>query len=108
MEHALLPEDTGVLSVKAENKTDAEDIQTLQGALILRILILLQQGVVEKAHDIPGLDGNFHLVGQGFDFFLHEKVQEGVLRHQFRKMNLHRLRNLGVHVVNPNFRKIAG
>ena len=45
MEHALLAEDRCVLGVKAEDDTDAELVQEFQCLLILRIFVLLQEGI---------------------------------------------------------------
>ena len=61
VEHTLAAEDTGVLGVQAEHQPDAQSVQAFQRVLGLRGFVLLQQGIVEDAHDLARLQGDFHL-----------------------------------------------
>ena len=62
LEHAVTAENAGVLRVQAEHQPDAEGVEAFQGFGALWVLVLLQQGVVQHPHDLPGLEGDLHLL----------------------------------------------
>ena len=55
MEKVLFAEDPGVLGVEAEDDPDAELVQTFQCFRVIGILVLLQESIIENAHQLAGL-----------------------------------------------------
>ena len=62
VEFPVPAENTGVLGIETEHQPDAEHIQTFQAVGVGRVLVLGQNFVVERAHQLAGLEGNFHFL----------------------------------------------
>ena len=78
MEHALFAKDRGILCVKAEDDSDAELVQGFQCFLILRVFVLLQEGIIKLADELACLQGDLHLVRDLLDLFVYEEVEHMV------------------------------
>ena len=48
MKHGLLPEYSGILCIETEHNPDTQLVQTFQGFRIIRILILLMEGMFQQ------------------------------------------------------------
>ena len=75
-------EQAAVLRVQAENATDAQGVQAVEGRFTFGVMVLLEQRVVQLAHQIPGFDGNFHFPLQVFIAGVHQEIQPGVFLFQ--------------------------
>ena len=55
MEHSLLTQNPGVLTVEKEDDPYTEFIQTLQCLIPPWLLILLQKRIIKNSHNLAGL-----------------------------------------------------
>ena len=107
VEHAIVAENARVLGIQAEYQPHAEHIQAFQRALVGGILILRQEGIVELAHQLARLHGDFHFALNLLVAGVHQKIQAAIFLFQIRKaQNLRRFVG-AVHIVNVEFLKIA-
>ena len=107
MEHALAAEDASVLGVEAEHQPDAQLVQAFQSLRVVRVLVLLQQRVVEHPDQLAGLEGDFHFL---FDMLLagvHQEIQPGVFLLQVGQQYHLRLVVGPVHVMDLKCLEIA-
>lgn len=107
MEHALPAKDRCVLGVKAEDDTDAELVQGFQCLLILRIFVLLQEGIIKLTNKLTGLQGDLHLVGNFLDLFVHEEIQHVIFCREIGQCYLDRIGLYSVAVIDPDLLEIG-
>ena len=84
MEHGLFPEYTGILCIETEHNPDTQLVQTFQGFRIIRIFILLMEGIVEQPDNLTSLQGDLHLVGDFLCSLVNEKIQHVELSLEIR------------------------
>ena len=108
MEHTLAAEDTGVLGVQAEHQPDAQSVQAFQRVLGLRGFVLLQQGIVEDAHDLARLQGDFHLFLDIGVPGVYQELQAVVFFFQIAQLDDLRVAGGPLHVIDVELGKVAG
>ena len=96
-----------VLGIQAEHQPDAQLVQAFQGFRVGRVFVLLQKRIVQQAHDLPGLHGDFHLP-PGVDVFLADQEGQAViLLFQIGQQKLLGFAVGLLHVVDIEFGKVA-
>ena len=108
MEHTLAAKNTGVLGVQAEHQPDAQGVQAFQRVLGLRVFVLLQQGVVEDAHDLARLQGDLHFFFDVGAPGVHQELQAVVFFFQVAQLDDLRVASGTLHVVDVELGEIAG
>lgn len=106
MEHALPAKDDCVLCVETEYDTDTELIEALQRLLVLRIFVLLQEGIIKLTNKLTGLQGDLHLIGDLPDLFVHKEVEHVVFFRKLHQRDLNRIRFHSISIINPDLSKI--
>ena len=100
MEHALPAKDDCVLCVETEYDTDTELIEALQRLLVLRIFVLLQEGIIKLTNKLTGLQGDLHLIGDLPDLFVHKEVEHVVFFRKLHQRDLNRIRFHSISIIN--------
>ena len=108
VELAVPAEDAGVLGIEAEHQPDAEHIQAFQAVWISGVLVLRQNFVVECAHQLAGLEGNFHFLLDIAVAGVHQELQAIIFLFQVLEIDDLRFAVGALHVVDVELGKVAG
>ena len=108
MELAVPAEDAGILGIEAEHQPDAEHIQAFQAVWIGGVLVLRQNFVVECAHQLAGLEGNFHFLFDIAVAGVHQELQAVVFLFQVLEVDDLRLAVGALHIIDVELGKVAG
>ena len=103
VEHPPPAKNPGVLGVQAEHQTDAQRVEAFQRLRALRVLVLLEQGVIEDPHNLARLQGDLHLLLDAGVAGIHQELQAGILALQVGQAHNFRVVVGAVHIVNLKF-----
>ena len=104
----MTAKDPRVLGVQAEYQPHAEDIQAVQGGLVLGVDVLLQDGVVEPSHQLARLHGDLLLAVDKLALFFHKESKAVVFLGQVAELDALGLSRGLLHIVDQKLLKITG
>ncbi len=104
----MLAENARVLRVQAEHQTHTELVQVLERFRVFRVLILLQQPIVQQTDDLAGLDGDLHLPLQMHISLVHKERQTVIFLFQIGQLDLLGIAVGLLHVIDIKLLEVAG
>ena len=108
MEHSAFAKNPGILCIKAEYETDAENVEALEGAFVFFVDVLSQKCIVKFSYDFTRFDGNFHFFLKVFVLAVYEEVETIIFSFKVFKKNSFRLASGMFHVIDAERFKVAG
>ena len=99
-------EDTGIFCIQAEHNTNTKDIQPSQGFRRI-VVILLQQGIVDTAHNLSGLHRYLHFLFDVFTLLVNEELQTVIFFPKIFEPDFFRLSVGLFHVINKKLFEVA-
>ena len=100
-------ENARILGVQAEHQPDAQGVQAFQRLWVGWVLVLLQEGIVQHAHQLAGLERDLFFMLDGIAAGVHQEIQLGAVCGQVGQGQHLRLSVGEVHVVDLKGLEIA-
>ena len=100
-------ENARILGVQAEHQPDAQGVQAFQRLWVGGVFVLLQEGIVQHAHQLAGLERDLFFMLDGIAAGVHQEIQLGAVCGQVGQGQHLRLPVGEVHVVDLKGLEVA-